>query len=507
MARSEPVIGMEAARGQMKLVEMVSSAARLEVTNFAIVELPPGGTRLIGPRLHNTLKELGFRAKTINAIIPYPSIEYRQVSLPPMSKADMKTAAGREAKKNLKFPAEELVTDYEVVGESEEKGLRRIELLLARAQSRDMEELSSMAKEFGLKFNSLTVVPAALLNLLRMRSGVRDEALAMVHIGEDNGTIIILHQGNLRFPREFPLRLGAESVELAERLVGEIKRSLLSVKQRARGLTVNKILLLGEIIQPDVLADTITSETGVHTEVYAPMGLDLSPLGERVHEFRESLSKLSIPLGLAWNGPEHSSLNLMSQQLAILRKLALAKVTVTSIGVLLAVLLAAYYILLQQKVGPYKEDHERLKRELATLRPQTRDMKEIQKERDLQGARIAFTNKMSGPTIPWSEILRTLSLSVPDEMLLHSIEVKEAEVGWTLKVSGEVKGRDAHLVKKSFNEFFSLLLTCPSLSEGKVESLTIGPVTGARRMEASRLEFTVNARVQYKESLGGITKG
>ena len=165
MAKQELAIGMEVvqrqAKLQMKLVEVASSAEGLEVTNFAVVELPPGGTRLVGPRLSNVLKEMGFRAKIINTIIPYPSIDYRQVSLPPMSKSDLKTAIDREAKKELKFPVMELVTDYEIIGESEEKGLRRTELLIARAQSKDTEELFSMAGEFRLRFNSLTVIPAA----------------------------------------------------------------------------------------------------------------------------------------------------------------------------------------------------------------------------------------------------------------------------------------------------------------------------------------------------------
>lgn len=491
----------------MKLVEVVTTTEGLEVTNFAIKPLPPGGTRLIGPTLSNTLKEEGFRAKIINATIPYPSIDYRELSLPPMSKADMKTAMAREARRDIKFPPEELVFDYEVVGESEEKGVRRIEILMARAQSKDIEALFSMAKEFKLRFSALTVAPAVLLNLLRMRGGDQEETLAVVHIGTDKGTIIILHQGSLRFPREFPLRPGTAPTELSARVVGEVKRSLLFAKQRARGLMVKKIFLLGEIIEPSILVQSIISETGVQAELYAPLALDLSPLGETVQEFRQSLPKLSIPIGLAWSGPEHSRLNLMSQHLAALKKLTLAKVIVISVGALLAVLLTAGYLYLGQKTGPYRRDYERLRRELATLRPHTHDMKEMQKERDLQDARLAFIQKMQGPTTPWGEILRTISLSVPSEMFLHSMKIKEAEEGWMLRLRGEATGRDAALVQKRFNEFFSLLLTCPSLDEGVIESFTINPVRGPRRVEASKLEFTIRLRVKSKETPGGNIKG
>src|SRR3989338_1140410 len=487
MAKQEMAIGMEVvqrqAKLQMKLVEVASSAEGLEVTNFAVVELPPGGTRLVGPRLSNVLKEMGFRAKIINTIIPYPSIDYRQVSLPPMSKSDLKTAIDREAKKELKFPVTELVTDYEILGESEEKGLRRTELLIARAQSKDTEELFSMAGEFRLRFNSLTVIPAALFNLLKIRGGAGDETLAVIHAGTNKGTIIISHQGNLRFPREFPLRAGAESAEGYGHLVAETKRSLLFVKQQARGLTVKKILILGDIGQPDTLVDTMASETGIPAEVYAPIGLDLSPLGDRVHEFRGSLTALSIPLGLAWYGPEHSTLNLMAQQLAELKKSNLAKMAVILSGAALVIILAVYYVLLLQKAKPYKGEHA--------------------------GSRHAFLGKIHGPVTSWENILRTLSLSVPDDVLLQSLDIKEAAVGWLLEIRGSVTGRDAATVQKGFNEFFSLLLTNPALREAKVGSLTIGPVTvaGAGGVQASKLEFAVSVRVEPKEVPGGATKG
>ena len=513
MAKQELAIGMEVVQRQtklqMKLVEVASSAEGLEVTNFAVVELPPGGTRLVGPRLSNVFKEMGFRAKIINTIIPYPSIDYRQVSLPPMSKGDLKTAIDREAKKELKFPVTELVTDYEIIGESEEKGLRRMELLVARAQSKDTEELFSMAEEFRLRFNSLTVIPAALFNLLKIRGGTGDETLAVIHAGTNKGTIIISHQGNIRFPREFPLRAGAESAEGYGHLVAETKRSLLFVKQQARGLTVKKILILGDIGQPDTLVDTMTSETGIPAEVYAPIGLDLSPLGDRVHEFRGSLPALSIPLGLAWYGPEHATLNLMAQQLAEIKKSNLAKMAVILSGAALVIILAVYYVLLLQKAKPYKGEYAQRQQELAVLRPQTSEMKEMQQERDTHGSRHAFLGKIHGPVTSWENILRTLSLSVPDDVLLQSLDIKEAAVGWLLEIRGSVTARDAATVQKGFNEFFSLLLTNPSLREAKVESLTIGPVTvaGAVGLQASKLEFAVSVRVEPKEVPGGATKG
>ncbi|MCP4365918.1 MAG: hypothetical protein GY800_11560, partial [Planctomycetes bacterium] len=493
---------------EVRLVEMASSAEGLEITNFAVAELPPGGIRLLGPRLENLLQEKGFEAKTIDAIIPFPSIDYRLASLPPMSGSDLKTAIGREARKDIKFPPEELTSHYESLGESEEKGVRRIELLIARMQSKDMEDLLSMASEFHLNFSTLTVVPAAMLNLLRIKGDTKDETLAMVHAGTKNGTIVVYDHGNLRFPREFPIRLSAESPEWSKRLVAEIKRSLLFIKQRARGLVVNRILILGDMQQAEAVASTITSETNIPAEVYAPLGLDLSPLGDRVHEFRELLPALSIPLGLAWKGPDHSILNLLSERLAAQRQANRAKFVTLSVGVILILILAGNYFLLSRKTEPYTEDYNRVQGELSTLRPQTRDMREMQEERDALDSRIIFLGKMQGPATPWNDILRTLSLSVPKEMVLSSLDIRETETGWTLKLSGQVVGSNANLVQDRFNDFFSLFLTCPALSDGKIESLKIGPmpIAGAIGTKASKLSFTIRMHIRPKEGSGGVTK-
>lgn len=512
MAKSILSIGMEVAQGpthlEIRLVEMASSAEGLEITNFAVVELPPGGIRLLGPRLENLLQEKGFEAKTIDAIIPFPSIDYRLASLPPMSGSDLKTAIGRETRKDIKFPPEELTSHYESLGESEEKGVRKIELLIARIRSKDMEDLLSMAGEFHLNFSTLTVVPAAMLNLLRIKDDTKDETLAMVHAGTEKGTIVIYDHGNLRFPREFPLRLNTESPEWSKRLVAEIKRSLLFIKQQARGLVVNKILILGDMVQAKAVADTITSETNIPTEVYAPLGLDLSPLGDRVHEFRELLPALSIPLGLAWKGPDHSRLNLMSQRLTAQRRANRAKWATLSVGVILILILAGNYFLLSRKTAPYTEEYNRVRGELSILRPQTREMREMQDERDALDSRNVFLGKMQGPVTPWNEILRTLSLSVPKEMVLNSLDIKETETGWTLKLSGQVVGPNANLVQDKFNDFFSLFLTCPALSNGKIESLKIGPmsIAGAIGSRASKLDFTISMHIRPNEGPGSVAK-
>src|SRR3989338_5935209 len=102
MAKAEPFIGLEVTSKKIRLVELVTLPTGIEVTNFAVLELPQGGLKYAGSQLQSLLQEKNFHGKKVNALLYYPSIDYLQVPLPPMREADLSLAAAREAKKDLK---------------------------------------------------------------------------------------------------------------------------------------------------------------------------------------------------------------------------------------------------------------------------------------------------------------------------------------------------------------------------------------------------------------------
>jgi Tfp pilus assembly PilM family ATPase/Tfp pilus assembly protein PilN len=477
MAGSVPIIGMEVTSTKVRLVEVVTQASALEVTNFALLDLPPEGLKDLVSTLLSILRENNFRGKKVNALLSYPSINFLQVPLPPMSKGDLRLAASREAKKDIKMPEGGLVYDFEPVGDSEEKGVPKKEVLIARANSRDVQEYLKMLKEANLHPNSLSVLPAVVLNLLRMRGGPKEETLAGICVGEDKGTIVILHQGGLRFPRDFPLKLTGEVEGLQVRLAAELKRSLLYLKQRARGLEPQRVILLGEIDRPKELTEALTQEVGIKTEMYIPPGLDLSPLRERMEEFRDSLQQFTLPIGLAWDGPERSELNLLAEEVQTRKRLRMARLAVASLAILFAIFLIGRSTWLWTSGRPYWKNLRQAKEELATLQPKIKEMAKVTEERNRQKLRLAFLGKTIGPETGWERILRTLSLVVPPEMCLESLELKETPENWTLNLKGRVLASNVSIINNRFQEFFSLFLTTPAFADARVEYFKIGPAT------------------------------
>lgn len=495
MARAEPLIGLEVTSKKIGLVELVTLPTGIEVTNFATLGLPQGGLKDAGPQLQSLLQEKNFHGKKVNALLNYPSIDYLQVPLPPIkSKADLSLAAAREAKKDLKSPVEELIYAYELVGESEEKGAPKKEVLIARANIQDANEYLQVLKEATLRFNSITVIPTVLLNLFKMSEGLKEETLAGILVGEEKGTIVILHQGNLRFPRDFPLKLTGEAGELQARLIAELKRSLLYLKQRVRGLEPQRIILLGDIDKPQEVTEALTQEVGIKTEMYLPPGLDLSPLGDRMEEFRNSLQQFILPLGLAWNGPERSELNLLAQEVQSQKMVRWAKIAVVATTLFFITFLGLRFTWLWIDGRPHWKNITRSNADLSELRPKLKEMDRVNEDRKQQELKLALLGKIKGPKDGWGKILRTISLSIPPEMHLELLELKETPTDWNLRLKGQVTGADASLVKKRFNEFFSRLLTSPALGEAKKSDKTSSVTKGSTSI--SQLDFAVVIRAK-----------
>ncbi|HHT9131663.1 MAG TPA: hypothetical protein ACFYED_04175 [Candidatus Tripitaka californicus] len=496
MASAEPLIGLEATSKTIRLVELVTLPTGIEVTNFATLELPQGGLKDAGPKLQSLLQGEDFRGKKVNALLNYPSIDYLQVPLPPIkSKTHLSLAAAREAKKDLKSPVEELICAYELVGESEDKGAPKKEVLIARASTKDTKEYFRVLKEADLHFNSITVTPSVLLNLFKIRGGLKEETLAGILVGEEKGTIVILHQGNLRFPRDFPLKLTGEAGGLQARLIAELKRSLLYLKQRVRGLEPQRIILLGDINKPQEVTEALTREVGIKTEMYLPPGLDLSPLGERMEEFRDSLQQFILPLGLAWNGPERSELNLLAQEVQSQKMVGWAKMAVEAATLLFVTLLVLRFTWLWIDGHPHWKNITMLNADLSELQPKLKEMDRVNEERKQQELKLALLGKIKGPKDGWAKILRTISLNIPPEMHLELLELRETPTDWSLKLKGQVIGADASLINKRFNEFFSLLLTSPDVGEGRIESdKTSSVMKGSTSL--SQRDFAVVTKVK-----------
>jgi type IV pilus assembly protein PilM len=119
-----------------------------------------------------------------------------------MPQGELREAVRWEAKKHASLPVEELVIDFLVIGETQEKELKRSEVMLVMAERAMVQRQMEEFHRSGIKISALDVNHLVLLNTLRHhRSGDLTENLVYVDIGAGKLDIGIVKRGILRFTR------------------------------------------------------------------------------------------------------------------------------------------------------------------------------------------------------------------------------------------------------------------------------------------------------------------
>ncbi|HOW68424.1 MAG TPA: pilus assembly protein PilM, partial [Verrucomicrobiota bacterium] len=97
-----------------------------------------------------------------------------------------------EAQQNVPFPLEEVVWDYQVVGNTPSG---EIEVLLVAIKSDIVENLFSSADAAGLRMQLVDVSPAALCNAFRFNYGDMDGCTMLLDIGAKTSNVLFFEKG------------------------------------------------------------------------------------------------------------------------------------------------------------------------------------------------------------------------------------------------------------------------------------------------------------------------
>jgi len=148
----------------------------------------------------------------VNFIGQPPVIRY--LTLPKMPKEELKEAVKWEAKKITPIPIEEMVLDFLIVGEQEDREVKRLELVVVAAERSSVLGQYNDLKRLGLNVAAVDVNPLALLNAVRLNyTADLDDNVVFVDIGAGKTDINITKRGVLRFTRN--VQIGGEEITKA----------------------------------------------------------------------------------------------------------------------------------------------------------------------------------------------------------------------------------------------------------------------------------------------------
>jgi len=156
--------------------------------------------------IKNCLAEGHIAGKEVVIMVSGAQIFIRRITMPPMPEEELDEVIPFEVQKYVSMPIDKMAVDYMIVGEKEEDGVNKLDVILVAAPKELVEQELSIARAAGLKPVAISVAPMVQWKTFTLRnSEQRDKVSAMVDIGYERTVISFFNKGVLEFTRSINL--------------------------------------------------------------------------------------------------------------------------------------------------------------------------------------------------------------------------------------------------------------------------------------------------------------
>ena len=239
----QPLIGVDIGRTAVKVVHL-RQGRRGPVLRYAgLTELLHTGEESqdhgVVMALYEIFREGRLKRQKMAVAYSGKSLTIRYLTLPRMPKDEIKEAVRWEAKKLVPQPLEEMVLDFLIVGEIEERDLKRYEILLIVAERASILSQLEGLKPFRSRIVAMDVNPLALFNVVKLNYPADlGENLVFVDIGAHQMAINIAKRGVLRFTRN--VQIGGEDITRALMQSLQVEYGEAEQLKRQKGIAESK---------------------------------------------------------------------------------------------------------------------------------------------------------------------------------------------------------------------------------------------------------------------------
>jgi len=234
--RRRVTVGVDIGYDALKLgvVNQVSEK-RQELVDFVSIPYEAGmspSSSKFPEFLRTALKKFCGRNKKIAlwSAISSAKVETRNLKIPKVSKKQIGNAAYWTLKKDISYNEEEMIFDYEVLGDVVEDGINKIEILAYVAPRQDIDQQRNLFDKIGFPLSGISIVPFALQNLFRTEVvDTLGKDICSLFIGRDWSRIVIYSDGNLVLSRG--IKAGIRS--MVEAIAQEIGKTKMDIAQQS----------------------------------------------------------------------------------------------------------------------------------------------------------------------------------------------------------------------------------------------------------------------------------
>lgn len=508
------IIGLDIGSSSIKLAQLIQKEDGVALVCLETVERTH-------PEDLSSLKELFHRAEINQSevIVGFngPKTGIRIISTPPMPKKELKEAVRLESKHYFPFPLHESFLEFEKLGETVERGTKKVQMIVATTTPETVEETLTLLKKAGIRPDSLVPVAYALQKWVRAVSNLASETQCLVDIGDRYTELVIFKEGGLLFSRKIPvagrdftqaltgvlvsdqgrIQLTSEEAEQIKREVGipqegasammgdkisstqilsmlrspleqlasEIERCFDYYREESGGEKVDSLLLFGRGTALRGLPQVLSEALGIEVKTGNPLkGLKIQ--GQVVSP-PDGFTPYAVALGAALS--HGKGVNLLPPEIKQEIEQALKRATLQSFAASAVLLLIFLYIGMKIQLGNFQKRIAVAKLELMSM------------QSELEGAAAkSLANRELAAEPYWEDVFKELSNVIPADVYLTRLEMANGRI--------VLRGRNASPEKERALSDFILILEKGIFKDVKL-------VTTKATDEKLGSEFELNARV------------
>jgi len=356
---SKSIVGLDIGTSSVKIIQLKPVGNQWKLVSMGMVELPKESLENKNPEsqksflvesVKQVFKESGIKIKKCVTSLSGDSVIIRYVKLPFMTPEELKGAISREAEQYIPLNIDQVVLDFQILGESQEDGQRKIDVLLVAAKVDVVDQHLLLLKSAGLSPQVVDVDAFALQNAYEINQlEPNEETVALINMGASLTTINILEGTNTRFTRDIPvagndftkeiqkefnlkfgeaeelkrshgaismeeddfnlstvshkddrvLRMSDVMTPVLNKLLGEIRRSFDYYETQARKKTVERVILLGGSARLKNVNRFLANKLGIPVEHFSAFRNIETSKNIDAEQLAEKEYHMGVCLGLA----------------------------------------------------------------------------------------------------------------------------------------------------------------------------------------------------------------
>lgn len=270
MLSSDRILALDIGASKLVLAEFSTRGPVAPVlTKFAVGELlteqegEADASAYIIATLRDLIRANGFKPAPLLMTLPGQTVFPRYVKLPPVSADKLADMVAYEAEQNVPFPINEVVWDYQVLGDTDGAELNA---LLVAVKRDNVKELTDCVAAAGLEPEVVDAAPMALYNAVRYNYPDAEGCTMVLDIGARSTNLIFIEGGKL-FTRSIPVAGNTVTQEIAKSL-GVPPREAEALKRQVGFVALGGVYAMTDDERADRISKVVRNVvTRLHAEV------------------------------------------------------------------------------------------------------------------------------------------------------------------------------------------------------------------------------------------------